>query len=123
MPTRSTPRTPPTPTETERRMRALLDELERKGGTLAAFARLRGIPRGRLGWWRWELRRRESGRPRLREGRAPSLLPVEVTGCSEPPPGTADLVIELRCGRRIYVSRGVDLCFLQSLVQVLEESC
>ena len=120
MPRRSTSQIP---TETERRMRALLKEQARSGRTLTEFSRRRGIPRVRLSWWKGEIRRREGVRSGSRPRRTPRLLPVEVTGSSAPPVWTRDLVIELRSGHRVHVPVGVDLCVLQSVLRLLEESC
>ena len=68
------------PTPTERRMEKLLRGQEQSGMSLAAFARRRQIPVGRLRWWKYELGRRAVLRQEEggREG-VGALIPVQVT--------------------------------------------
>ena len=115
------------PTATEQRMRRLLEAQARGGLSLAEFARRRGIPAGRLRWWKLELRRRASeysGVSRAAEPPAVSLVPVRV-GPSRLPRLLEDagFEIELSDGTRIRVPPGFDPESLRHLLQALRTSC
>lgn len=117
-------------TAREREIRRVLGELDRSGLTLAEFARRRGIPAGTLGWWRFELRRRQrpaaDGRRQRRRQSAPEF--VELVRVQAPPPddmsersGGFELV--LGRGRTVRVPESFDATALKRLVTALEAAC
>ena len=101
-------------------MGKVLDELERSGLGVAAFARERGIPVSTLRWWR--SRQRESGarNGRRRRGRPPQL--VEVIG-SAAASGAEGFEVTLRSGRMVRVPMRFDAAALRELLRTLEPPC
>jgi transposase-like protein len=65
---------------TEADARRVLDDWERSGGTLEAFARSRGLVPQRLWWWRKRLRDRSATSTGL------TLLPATVIGAEQADP-------------------------------------
>ncbi len=96
--------------DTAKRMRALVDELEASGLSIAAFARMNGEPPWRLYEWRRRLKRKAPASE-------PTFVPVRIVDAPNQP---APLEIELGRQRRILVPPGFDEATLQRLVQVLE---
>jgi hypothetical protein len=95
---------------------ALVAEFATSGLKREAFCQQRGMAVGTLDKYR---RRAQAGR------RSGAMLPVEVVWSTAQKP-TSDtgrdcvLVVELRCGRRIEVSRGFDGETLKRLLTVLD---
>lgn len=96
-----------TKAETEERYRRLVEEQERSGLSIRAFADAHGIPRGTLSHWRYLVKqhdaalaaeaaakkRKRARKPRVRKAAEarPQFVPVSVVGAVEAtlPPSTA----------------------------------
>jgi hypothetical protein len=91
----------------------LLEERERSGMSLAAFARARGINRNTLLWWRYELRRRGHG------DISGGLRQVRVVDGATPAPGDDGFEVRLSTGDVVYAPRGFDESALARLLAVL----
>lgn len=79
---------------TEAYARRVLDDWERTGGTLEAFARSRGVVPQRIAWWRNRLRDRPAAPTRL------TFVPATVVGGDQADPAAVirlshGIVIEL----------------------------
>ncbi len=76
--------------------RLLLDEWQRSGGPLAAFARRRGIAAHRLYWWRARLASSTT--------QSLSLIPASIVGADELVSSTAPITIRLPNGVAIELA-------------------
>ena len=109
------------PTPTERRMEKLLAAQERSGLTLAEFARRRGVPDGRLRWWKHELGRRRAARGS--EGPV-QFVPLQVTGRPSVALAPRDgVMVELPRGIRIHVPPGTSGEELREILEAVRRSC
>lgn len=97
---------------TESDARRVLDEWERVGGTLEAFARSRGLVPQRIAWWQKRLRDRPVAQPVL------TLVPATVIGADLAGPAG---VIRLPHGVVIEVA-GVSASWIAELVRTLARS-
>jgi len=105
----------------------IVDAWRRSGSALAAFARAMGVGEQRIRNWRDGKNKTRMGRP----ARAPSLVPVKVTGAmrvaladtveSGPTPETGRMEIELSGGRSIRVGVDFNAGAVARLVTTLEQ--
>lgn len=101
-------------------MKRLIEEQERSGSSIQAFAEGRGLRAETLYWWRGELRRREESR---RPDATPGLIPVRVMSEPEAAPSRSAFWVELMDGRRsIAVPPDFDAAALRRLLEVMS-SC
>lgn len=103
----------------ERRWRALIREQERSGLGVGEFARRRGLSAATLYWWRSQLSRR------VRHGRTPKIVAVEVVGADGGHPSRSDrgFELELAGGRRLHVPGDFDAEALSRLIVAVERAC
>jgi hypothetical protein len=94
---------------------AVLEAWRESGQSMAAFARERGLVRGRLARWQRRLKTRS------RDSQAIAFHPVRVV---LPPHGGPEakpaIELVLSGGRRVAVHRGFDAVVLEELVRVVE---
>lgn len=116
------------PTPTERRMEKLLRAQEQSGLSLAAFARRRRIPEGRLRWWKHELGRRavlrqEEGE---RDG-VGTLIPVRVTPFAGALPESSKspkrISVEFPDGVRVHVPGDCSAAELGEILESVRSAC
>ena len=100
-------------------MRALVAEQLRSGQTVQAFSEERGIPYGRLRYWRLKLRR-EGAVESPQQARPVQLAEVQVAGPAVAP-GSCELV--LPHGLVLRIPAGHDAAEVARLVQALVGSC
>ncbi len=88
----------------------LLDEWQRSGGPLAAFARRRGIAPRRLYWWK----------ARLPSGPASSLslIPATIVGTDEPTAVAAPITIRLPNGIAIELANASPILIAEIVAEL-----
>jgi transposase-like protein len=103
----------------EGRWRALIREQERSGLTVADFAHRRGVSPATLYWWRSQISRR------VRRGRTPKIVAVEVVGAVDGEASRSDrgFELELSHGRRLHVPTRFDAEALSRLIVAVERAC
>ena len=103
-------------------MSKVLDELNRSGLGVAAFARERGVPLSTLRWWRSRRRRGAASNGRPSRGRPPRL--VEVIGASrEAERSREGFEVTLGSRRRVLVPMRFDVEAFRMLLRALEAPC
>jgi hypothetical protein len=106
--------------KSEARWRRLIEEQERSGESVRAFAAARGLSAWSLYGWRSRLARR-----RLSERRARSLVPVEVVEAEGADAGHETAGIEIRIDERtvVRVPRGFDPAELVRVLEAVRRAC
>ena len=114
-------------TDSERRMRAVVQRWRASGEPSGTFAQRHGLTRDKFSYWRRRLAPdtiRRRARPAKAEAFSPSpvLLPVRVVE-AEPGGREADVEVLLAGGDRIRVGHGVSGELLRLVVGVLRAQC
>lgn len=104
----------------EARWRRLIEEQERSGESVRAFAAARGLSAWSLYGWRSRLSRRPRSDPQAR-----SLVPVEVVEAEGADAGHGAVGIEILVGGRtvVRVPRGFDPAELVRVLEAVKRAC
>jgi transposase-like protein len=101
--------------------RRIVDELDRSGATVAAFAAERGLNANTLSWWRSAIRRKDGRATPAAATAAPRFVELVPRAAAVPRAGTIE--ISTPSGLSVRASADVDPDSVSRVVAALLRSC